>query len=95
MEELTRVTVTIRITLREFLEHPGTELYGHQISRNTGVCTGTLYPILTRLAASGWLSPRREDSGECQESRPLRTYYRLTAEGSVAAAALLVRRPLP
>jgi len=89
-----KMTTTTRIALREFLDRPDVELYGMRIARNTGLPTGTLYPILIRLAAAGWLSSRREDIDECQESRPLRTYYRLTDEGRAKATDVLSHRPL-
>ena len=41
--------------LAEFLHGEGEWRYGYDISRNTGLKSGTLYPILMRLAEHGML----------------------------------------
>jgi hypothetical protein len=38
------------LVLTEFLNRPQAWKYGYDISRNTGLKSGTLYPILMRLA---------------------------------------------
>ncbi|MFN2519702.1 MAG: PadR family transcriptional regulator [Candidatus Limnocylindria bacterium] len=53
--------------------------YGYDLSRRTGVSSGSLYPILIRLAERGaltarWLPPERP-------GRPMRHGYRLTTRG--------------
>lgn len=53
--------------------------YGMEIARATGLKSGTLYPILIRLADRGmleheWQAPERT-------GRPPRHLYRLTAAG--------------
>ena len=61
--------------------------YGYDLSRRSGLKSGTLYPILIRLADRGWL-----DTGWAapeRPGRPPRHTYRLTAEG-VRSAALAV-----
>ena len=50
-----------------------------------------MHPILARLEGVGWLSSRWEDIDTRVEGRPPRRYYRLTAEGVVAAGAALAR----
>jgi PadR family transcriptional regulator, regulatory protein PadR len=62
----------------EFLHSAKDWKYGYDISRNTGLKSGTLYPILMRLAESGMLETRWEDP---EPGRPPRHMYRLTAEG--------------
>jgi DNA-binding PadR family transcriptional regulator len=58
---------------------PGEEWkYGYDISRNTGLKSGTLYPILMRLAERKLL----ETAWEAAEAgRPPRHMYRFTPEG--------------
>jgi len=52
--------------------------YGYDISRNTGLKSGTLYPILMRLADRKLL----ETSWEAVEpGKPPRHLYRLTPDG--------------
>jgi DNA-binding PadR family transcriptional regulator len=64
--------------LREFLECARDWQYGYDISRNTGLKSGTLYPILMRLAEHALLETRWED---LEPGRPPRHMYRLTANG--------------
>ena len=61
--------------------------YGYDLSKVTGLKSGTLYPILTRLHDEGWLENKWEQSSE--QGRPPRHLYRLTAIGSSAAHTAL------
>ena len=45
-----RMTAQTVLVLREFLQAPRDWKYGYDISRTTGLKSGTLYPILMRLA---------------------------------------------
>jgi DNA-binding PadR family transcriptional regulator len=62
--------------------------YGYDLSRETGLASGSLYPILGRLADRGLLETRWED--DPPEGRPRRHLYRLTTDG--VALAVAVRR---
>ena len=68
--------------------HPTRWRYGYDIARETGLASGTLYPILGRLADRGLLKTRWED--DPPEGRPRRHLYRLSAQG--AARAVEVRQ---
>ena len=61
--------------------------YGYDLSKVTGLKSGTLYPILMRLHDEGWLENKWEQSSE--QGRPPRHLYRLTAVGSAAASRAL------
>jgi PadR family transcriptional regulator PadR len=64
--------------LDAFLQGPKDWKYGYDISRNTGLKSGTLYPILMRLAERKLL----ETSWETAEmGKPPRHLYRLTPDG--------------
>jgi DNA-binding PadR family transcriptional regulator len=64
--------------LDAFLQAPKDWKYGYDISRNTGLKSGTLYPILMRLAERKLL----ETSWEAAEiGKPPRHLYRLTPDG--------------
>jgi PadR family transcriptional regulator, regulatory protein PadR len=65
-------------TLEAFLEAPKNWKYGYDISRNTGLRSGTLYPILMRLAQNKVLETRWEIA---ESGRPPRHMYRLTPAG--------------
>ena len=62
--------------------------YGYDLSRATGLKSGTLYPILVRLAERKWLEARWEHAGD--DGKP-RHMYRLTTEGRRAARAFVQR----
>jgi len=65
--------------------------HGYGIARDTGLKSGTLYPVLIRLADRGLVEARWED--EQPAGRPRRHLYRLTAEGLEAAAGALAHAP--
>jgi PadR family transcriptional regulator, regulatory protein PadR len=90
-----RMTVQVLLVLQALLRDPGRELYGLELSQETGLLPGTAYPILLRLEDEGWVTSRWEDIDPRAEKRPARRYYRLTATGAVQASAAMVgaRRP--
>src|SRR5438270_11278201 len=57
--------------------------YGYDLSRLTGLKSGTLYPILGRMHEAGWLDTKWEQSNET--GRPARHLYRLTTIGRTEA----------
>ncbi len=65
--------------LASLLHQPAEWRYGYDISRETGLKSGTLYPILMRLADRGWLDAKWEEAHE--PGRPPRHMYRLTTDG--------------
>jgi DNA-binding PadR family transcriptional regulator len=60
--------------------------YGYDLSRETGLRSGTLYPILMRLADSGLLEAAWKT---VEPGRPPRHLYRLTPAGARSARAYL------
>lgn len=64
--------------LKVFLEEPREWRYGYDISRVTGLKSGSLYPILMRLADRGLLETDWETN---EAGKPPRHLYRLTANG--------------
>ncbi|WP_216319883.1 PadR family transcriptional regulator [Deinococcus aestuarii] len=58
--------------------HPAPS-YGYDLSRATELRSGTLYPILRRLHAQGYLAAEWEDSPHA--GKPPRHVYTLTGEG--------------
>lgn len=56
--------------------------HGYDVSRETGLKSGSLYPILARLSDQGLLEARWEQ--EVGLGRPPRHLYRLTAAGRTA-----------
>ena len=66
------------LVLDAFLEEAEDWKYGYDLSKNTGLKSGTLYPILMRMAERGLLETQWE-SGE--PGRPPRHMYRFTPDG--------------
>lgn len=59
--------------------------YGFEIMRAAHLPSGTVYPLLRRLEASGMVTSRWEEAGAAQdEGRPPRRYYAATAAGTRA-----------
>ena len=79
-----RITLQTLQVLGVLLTDPLDEHYGLEISRKSGLLTGSIYPILTRLEAAGWVTSAWENIDESRQGRRRRRYYRLTAEGRKA-----------
>lgn len=61
--------------------------YGYDLLQETGLKSGTLYPILARLQQGGWLEQRwQKASGP---GRPPRHLYRLSRQGKIAAREMI------
>jgi DNA-binding PadR family transcriptional regulator len=73
--------------LAELCATPSQWRHGYGIARDTGLKSGTLYPVLIRLADRGLVEARWEE--EQPTGRPRRHLYRLTPEGLAAATAAL------
>ena len=73
--------------LGQFCCQPNDRLSGIEISRATGLASGTLYPILFRLEEAGWLESEWEEVVPTQVKRPRRRLYLITALGEVNARA--------
>ncbi|GAA4215735.1 PadR family transcriptional regulator [Actinocatenispora rupis] len=81
-----RITAAVATVLAAFLAEPDTARYGLELMRATGHPSGTLYPVLARLQDAGWVDAEWEEATAAQSTgRPPRRYYRLTADGVVAA----------
>jgi DNA-binding PadR family transcriptional regulator len=72
-------------------DRPSEWHHGYEVARVTGLKSGTLYPILIRLADWGLLEAEWQD--EPAPGRPRRHLYRLTAPGLAAAGAARAGAP--
>jgi DNA-binding PadR family transcriptional regulator len=66
---------------------------GYALAEQTGLKSGTLYPILIRLADHGLVEMCWQDGP--QAGRPRRHRYRVTADGRAAAATARATAPTP
>lgn len=80
-----RMTTSVLKVVAALLAEAGTERYGLQLMQDTGLPSGTLYPILVRLERAGWVASKWEEADPVAEGRPNRRYYRLTDDGAVHA----------
>ena len=58
---------------------------GAQVCRQTGLPSGTVYPILTRFEGAGWLRSQWEAGDPVRLGRPRQRYYMLTGAAAVQA----------
>ena len=69
--------------LAALCDQPSQWQHGYALAKQTGLKSGTLYPILIRLADRGLVEACWQD--EPQPGRPRRHLYRLTAAGLASA----------
>ena len=74
-------------------EEPSQWRHGYALAKQMGLKSGTLYPILIRLADRGLVEACWQE--EPQPGRPRRHLYRLTPEGLASAGATLADTPAP
>lgn len=79
MESLTRKTPATAAVLEALLSASGA-VWGLQVVKETGLKTGTVYPILERLEAAGWVEGVWDTDDE--RKGPRRRYFRLSAEAA-------------
>lgn len=68
--------------------------YGFDIIDESGLRSGTVYPILRRLEEAGLVRSEWEAAAPARrEGRPPRRYYRLTGAGALSAGEAHARFP--
>lgn len=83
MTRRSNISKQTRTALMAFLEAPQAWRHGYDLTKETGLKSGTLYPLLMRLHDHGFLEAEWQPSS--QPSRPPRHAYRLTARGIALA----------
>ena len=84
-----QITAPVLKVLSTFLSDSKAELSGAEISKRTGLKSGTLYPILIRLETAKWLKSEWEADDPKILGRPRRRFYSITAMGARSARAEL------
>ncbi|MCM3920258.1 PadR family transcriptional regulator [Frankia sp. AiPs1] len=84
-----RITLPTAAVLRLMLDNPTADYYGFALAEASGFPPGTIYPILARLEAAGWLSSYWEQGEPAELERPRRRMYKLTGSGALAAREAL------
>lgn len=67
--------------------------HGYDIMKETGLLSGTLYPLLMRMTDQGLVESEWREPA--QPGRPPRHAYRLTAQGLALAREAIGQRGLP
>jgi PadR family transcriptional regulator PadR len=80
-----RMTTSVLKVVSAMLTDVTAERYGLDLMHDTGLASGTLYPILVRLERAGWVASHWEDIDPIAEGRPARRYYTLTPQGVESA----------
>jgi PadR family transcriptional regulator, regulatory protein PadR len=68
-----------RLLLMTMLERPRAWHYGYELSKASGLTSGTLYPLLMRLSDRGFLDSQWQEPE--RSGRPARHAYRLSTLG--------------
>ena len=79
MPRTSNISPQTRAVLAALSSQPQAWRYGYDLARDTGLKSGTLYPLLIRLADQGFLEA--EWRQPLQPGRPPRHAYRLTEAG--------------
>jgi DNA-binding PadR family transcriptional regulator len=79
MRAMSMTTLSVLTAIRDGVE------YGFDILDTTGLESGTVYPILSRLENEGLVRSSWEDAAAAHASgRPARRYYTITPAGKTA-----------
>jgi DNA-binding PadR family transcriptional regulator len=80
------------LAVLDVLLHAGLDenVWGLRICEQADLGSGTVYPILERLSAAGWVESRWETAQPA--GRPRRRYYQVTSTGRAEAATALAAR---
>ncbi len=91
MQRIRKLSEQARLVLAALLVARKGWTHGYELCRQTGVKSGTLYPLLIRLEEQGYLEAEWRQASE--PGRPPRHAYRLTASGVALAYDNLPARP--
>jgi PadR family transcriptional regulator PadR len=86
-----RITLPTAAVLRLMLQDVTGSFYGLALADASGFPSGTIYPVLARLEAAGWVQSSWEQEDPSVLERPRRRMYQLTGDGAHAARAALTK----
>lgn len=86
-----RTTHSLVLVSLVLLDRPDARHWGYELSKEAGVTSGVLYPMLSRMLSEGWLADGWEDPAEIQGKRPPRRYYELTDRGRTELGGVVER----
>lgn len=83
-----RTNALVQVALA-LMDDPDGRHWGYALSKQAGIRSGVLYPILGRMYDDGWLEDGWEDPSAISAKRPPRRYYELTSKGRSELGAVL------
>lgn len=83
-----RKTHTLVQVALALMADPSGRHWGYELTKQAGIRSGALYPVLHRMLGEGWLVDGWEDREEVGK-RPPRRYYELTGDGIEQLGGLL------
>ena len=86
-----RITVPFTKVLSTFVSHSKQQYSGADICRQTGLKSGTVYPMLLKMAENGWLKDEWEKVDPKKVGRPKRRMYLLTEKGYSQGHKILIK----
>lgn len=87
--EAIRLTSTTVQVLEILRAHPQ-PVYGLEVATKSGLMTGTIYPILSRLERAGWVIGTWDTADSTRG--PRRRFYELTPQARAEVEALIAAR---
>jgi PadR family transcriptional regulator, regulatory protein PadR len=88
LRTMRRTHALVQVALA-LMDNPEGRHWGYELSKQAGIRSGVLYPILHRMHDEGWLEDGWEEHGEIAGKRPPRRYYKLTEQGAIELGAVL------
>ena len=88
-----RPSSQMRLLLTALCAHSREWRHGYDLMKETGLLSGTLYPLLMRMTDSGLVEAEWREP--MQPGRPARHVYRLTTAGLALALELEEAPPVP
>ncbi|MGH3686290.1 MAG: PadR family transcriptional regulator [Pseudonocardiaceae bacterium] len=86
MRRKTRALIQVAMAL---LDDPRGQHWGYELTKRSGVRSGVLYPMLSRMLEEGWVRDGWEDPTTMRDKRPPRRYYELTDHGRRALGGVI------
>lgn len=86
-----RQTQSLALLALTLMADPSGRHWGYQVSKQSGLRSGVLYPLFQRLLQEGWLEDGWEEIDPKVAQRPPRRYYTLTDLGKHELGGLAAR----
>ena len=76
-----KVSANALTVMAAFNRNANNWMAGSDLLKETGIKSGSLYPLLHNMRTKGLLLSKKENGNASALQRPLKTFYKLSAEG--------------